>query len=148
VPLCRLHRLLNDFDNPDSIDEAVDLVSGIFSTTPASTVDAIVVNAAVNHPETLGEKALAFVFTHLDALNEVELKRQGVRLAASLWARDAEAFTQLFTASPTQQMIAEQAMKTLPISDLGKSRSEGAIIFQPISSRALSAIAPAILRNC
>jgi GTPase-associated protein 1 len=133
VPLCRLHRLVNDFAvNPDAVDATIMLLEHTFDTESAKTARSIVTSTAASRPEALSDHALAFVMQHLDLLARDQLGSVGERLAAELWSRDPDLLIGLLGKEPNQRVIAERLLAKLPTNDLAESLHQASNVSQQV----------------
>jgi hypothetical protein len=135
VPLCRMHRLLGEFESrPSAIGEAIGLLDGPLAQ--ARTARALVTAEAAARVDALDEDALNFVIRNLNLLDGKAFDRIAPQVGRALWKRDLPAFGNLLNKEGPCRDLADRTLATLTADDLlGGLRRAPALVKPTLARR-------------
>lgn len=137
-PLCRLHSLMDRFDNePDAVNAAIGLLEAELGSAQARAARGMVASAALAHPAQLDEVATDFLVRHLDLVEPDVVTASGAAFGTRLWEHDPVRFADLLEGGERQRSVAERSIAVMDLDALANG-----IIRTPQLSSATVALRP------
>lgn len=141
-PLCRLHRLVSDFDtNPESSSAAIALLDDQFGAGEARGARAMVATGVIARANEVDPTAQDFLLRNLDLLDSTSLEAGASSLGLSVWKRDPSLLVSFFEIEGASRVIAERTLADISSLELLEGLRRSPSLMSKILERRLEVVA-------
>lgn len=141
-PLCRLRRLVSDFDtDPEALGAAITLLEGHFGAGEARGARAVIVAGAIVRAKEIDSAALDFLLRNLDLADATSLEAGANSLGLSIWKRDPRLVLTLLANEDASRIIAERVLADLPADELADGLRRSPALMAHVLERRLDVVA-------